>query len=68
MDWIKSPELIDEAKEYLVMLLPPIGETFYSSAREGIMIFPGRFIKKEFPKGSFVALEITLPKSLEECR
>lgn len=68
MNWIKSLELLETDKEYLVMLLPPFGETFYWSAREGMKILPGRFIKKEFPPGSFVALEIELPKSLEECR
>ena len=63
--WIKSWKLIDNNKTYLVRF---IGQT-----KDGAIYFYGSETRlgrevKRLMEGCYVALEIELPKSLEECQ
>lgn len=65
MDWIKSWEHIQDDKSYIVCSFwKKNGKPFFYCMGKR----KGKFAKRLLKRGNCIALEITLPKSLEECR
>lgn len=68
MDWIKSWSLIQDDKTYLVLGISRLLDQAIEFHVCAIPFYKGRDIKKRLQCGHYVAAEITLPASLEECR